>query len=496
MNKRVVFTPGQVRQVGDESDRTLRIIGTDETPDSFDTILRRDGWDLTRFRSNPVFMWCHDAQSLPIGRVRKIENVVNKRGEGDNVKEVKGLAFDVQFADRETYPFADVVYRLYQKGFLRGSSVGFDTLERREVEDAEEATALGFPNGKGAVLEKNSLVELSGAPIPSNPNALAEELKGLAPMEVRSWFDSQKDQKIDDIWFASALMRIRRALSWGGNGSTSRADVPFSEKEIVDISAAIGLEEEKASVAGITEWFGTAGMDKCVSTLQGKDGIGDAESVCTKIQSMSSSHNEDEEGVVEEEAEENLGGEPDNSRNLEDQLAAVDESLEMIQGTMDRVIGVREYIQFLIDEGVEVPTPGEGGDTEPPTTDAGATPEAEVTEVSAGKGSSNKRKKGKKQPKADNLIYRTVETIDQVGRLVQSPEKRFLGCLSQLAKKSEMHALELQMMDVQTEVRELRRRGGGGKTTRTPKDPYAGLLKAGDVKSLERIREMQSGHVS
>ena len=112
--------------------------------------------------------------------------------------------------------------------------------------------------------------------------------------------------------------------------------------------------------------------------------------------------------------------------------------------------------------------------------------EADVTEIQAGKGPSKKRKKTR------TTAYQKVETIDQVGRLIQTAEKRFLGCLSGLAKKSEMMSLELQMQDVQTEVRELRRRGSGGKTPRTPQDPYANLLKPLDLKKLEKIQRMQS----
>ena len=204
----------EVRQIGAPEDRVLELIGSDETPDSYDTILKTDGWDMADYNRNPVFLWCHDTHSLPIGQAVGTE--IKARSDGK-----PALAFRIKFATVEENPFADLVYRQYQKGFLRAASVGFQNIGRIAVE-GEEATKLGFPKGRGEIYTKNRLKELSAVPVPANPNALQLSLLEACPIEKREALGLRVSADLETLspeaqgeWFAEKFEAIRKLLAAG-----------------------------------------------------------------------------------------------------------------------------------------------------------------------------------------------------------------------------------------------------------------------------------------
>ncbi len=140
-------------EVKDLGERTLQFVGSSEAVDRDGEVILAKGWQLKHFRKNPVFMWAHLYQEPPIGRATKVW-----------VEDSK-LMFDIEFADAETYPFADLIYRLYKGKFLHATSVGFipdfDAIEHGNGEDAPRRT-----------YTKQELLELSAVPVPSNPEAL------------------------------------------------------------------------------------------------------------------------------------------------------------------------------------------------------------------------------------------------------------------------------------------------------------------------------------
>lgn len=150
-------------EVKESEGRVLEFVGSDETQDRMDEVIRADGWQLKNFKENPVFMWVHDYKQPPIGKAKKVWID----------KEAKKLKFNIEFAPAETYEFADTIYKLYKGGFLRAVSVGFIPIEFEEGEGAEED--FGKPTKKPRkVYTKQDLLELSGVPVPANPNALGE----------------------------------------------------------------------------------------------------------------------------------------------------------------------------------------------------------------------------------------------------------------------------------------------------------------------------------
>jgi hypothetical protein len=111
--------------------------------------LKRDGidlkandWFLDNFRKNPVFLWAHDymGRNLPLGRV-------------DAQISGNKLISDVVFDQDDD--FAKQVERKYRAGFLHTVSVGWDFIEidkRRRMD----------------------LLDISGVPVPGDPDALIQ----------------------------------------------------------------------------------------------------------------------------------------------------------------------------------------------------------------------------------------------------------------------------------------------------------------------------------
>lgn len=118
-------------------------------------ILDQAGWDLERYRSNPVVIWAHDYTRLVIGRVTDMA--------------VEGDALRVTIEFDRADPFAAEVERKIRDGFLNAVSVGF-----RIDWDALEIPKAGSGEGDRAISRKQELLEISVVPVPSDPTALVE----------------------------------------------------------------------------------------------------------------------------------------------------------------------------------------------------------------------------------------------------------------------------------------------------------------------------------
>lgn len=121
-----------------------------ETEDRAGDLVRASGWDLRAYESNPIVLWAHEYSRPAIGRS------LRTRIDGD------ALVAEVEFAPT---PFAQEVRSLYLAGFMRGVSVGF-----RALETAPRTASNGRP---ATLFKRQELLEISAAPVPLNPDALA-----------------------------------------------------------------------------------------------------------------------------------------------------------------------------------------------------------------------------------------------------------------------------------------------------------------------------------
>lgn len=145
----------------------VSFIASTANPDRYGDVINQRGWDLGKYRKNPVILLNHNANSLPIGR-----------GEVDVVD--GQLIVDVEF-DMED-PQAKEIARKTKAGFMNAVSVGFNPLDatpRNMLEKSHPAHG-----NSGQYFDRAELLEISIVTIPANGEAVAA--KGYA-MQNRSF---------------------------------------------------------------------------------------------------------------------------------------------------------------------------------------------------------------------------------------------------------------------------------------------------------------------
>ena len=143
------------------SERALRFtISTAQVDRSMD-VVQLDGWDLTAYRSNPVVLWQHDRDALPIGR-----GVDLAFEDGALKASVEFVPFDTP----EVGPRAEAIMRLCQGGFLNATSVGFRPTEYEIAEDRDDGESWFPPLN----FIKHELLEWSIVNVPCNAGCLGD----------------------------------------------------------------------------------------------------------------------------------------------------------------------------------------------------------------------------------------------------------------------------------------------------------------------------------
>ena len=167
------FIEFEVKEVEGE-DRTLSAVASTGAKDRDGDIIEPSGWKLKNFRKNPVIMWAHEYRgtgALPIGNAPEIKI------EDDRLK------FKVKFIEKEIYPFAETVFQMYKKRYLRTFSVGFIPIKSEDIEDDEDKDKKGMFSGRRFTSQE--LLEISGCPVPSNVEAMAE--RGMKDVMAKSF---------------------------------------------------------------------------------------------------------------------------------------------------------------------------------------------------------------------------------------------------------------------------------------------------------------------
>ncbi len=147
----------EVKKVGE---RQYEFTASTADMDRDGEVIDVSGWDLKNFKKNPVIMFAHAYNTLPIGKATKI-----------GVKDGK-LMDVVEFPPEGTYEFADTVARLVDAGYLKTQSVGFIP-KKWEDGDFDEDDK----KKPRRTYTKQELLEISIVPVPSNPNALMNAVK-------------------------------------------------------------------------------------------------------------------------------------------------------------------------------------------------------------------------------------------------------------------------------------------------------------------------------
>lgn len=155
-----------------EESRQIDFTISTETADSYNDVVKADGWDLERYLKNPVVLWAHDRHTHP-----PIGKASNVRAENGSLKAT------AEFATKDDYEFADNVFRLLKNGFLNATSVGF--LPKEWTYDEERG---------GFNFIKSELFEFSVVPVPANPDALMNAIDRGENLEfLKDWCEQTLD---------------------------------------------------------------------------------------------------------------------------------------------------------------------------------------------------------------------------------------------------------------------------------------------------------------
>lgn len=157
-----------IARKAEDNENLYSVLASTDSVDRQGDIVDQKGWDLENFKSNPVVLWAHKYDELPVAKAVRIE-----MGKG-------GLEMDFEFASAEANPKAAQVKALFDGGFLNAVSVGFIPKERN-----------------GNTITKSELLEVSIVPVPANQDALRLAMsKGIDVSALEA--DIQKGE-VEDI---------------------------------------------------------------------------------------------------------------------------------------------------------------------------------------------------------------------------------------------------------------------------------------------------------
>lgn len=165
--RHALITRTETASVEVAGDRVRRFTISTPVIDRAADIVRQDGWDLDAFRRNPVVLWQHDQDGLPVGKVTTIGLV------GGN------LSADVEFVPADVPVIgekAEAILRLIDAGFLSATSVGFGVVDYEVVDRADGRRGVDFV--------RQELRELSIVTVPCNPEALISDAPKAADVDV------------------------------------------------------------------------------------------------------------------------------------------------------------------------------------------------------------------------------------------------------------------------------------------------------------------------
>jgi phage head maturation protease len=183
----------QVRGV-DRQKRTIDVVFSDYSLDSFNTRFDQNGWDFGRFIKNPVILAGHDDRKFVVAR--GLPETISVRNQESRMT--------IQFPDEGVNPDSDIAFDLYADGFMRGLSVRFNPLK---WEDTDETDGQG-DRIRVRIFRRQVLEEVSLVAIPSNENALSVR---CAKLNADPELTRQRIQKYEEAFMRTAPVAVEES---------------------------------------------------------------------------------------------------------------------------------------------------------------------------------------------------------------------------------------------------------------------------------------------
>ena len=170
-NTRIVTRDAFVRDTTAEmlEKRQVEFVISSEAVDSYRTVFKMDGWDLSGYNRNPIVCYQHRANSDDPDNIIGTSTV---RIDGED------LIGTVTFEPAEINPRAEKIFQKVQSGTLRMASVGANVQKARlgVEENGEDPDVLYFTEQR--------LMEWSVVSVGSNPDAHKRNSETLAEMRT------------------------------------------------------------------------------------------------------------------------------------------------------------------------------------------------------------------------------------------------------------------------------------------------------------------------
>lgn len=211
MRKVTKFFQTKATSIDNAAKTAQFVISTDQV-DRMGEIVDQKSWNFKEYLENPMFLWGHD----PSEPKNVLGQCLGLETSEDGSKTIGTFHFDTDINDR-----ADLIFNQVERGSLRTVSVGFMV--------GNEEVKSGVP-----ILKNNNLFEVSIAPIPANPGAVALDLKaGKISRKDAKWLMDSMRKEAD---FVEKQMKLQAEDS---NKETDSAMNEVTQKQLSAILSAI-----------------------------------------------------------------------------------------------------------------------------------------------------------------------------------------------------------------------------------------------------------------
>lgn len=187
IENKCVIREAVLRALTDEQkkNREAEFVISTEAVDTYGTVFKSSGWDLTRYEKNPIVAYGHRTWSDNPDMIIGTSEVRIENGQ---------LIGKVRFESEDVNPTAETIWKKVQAGTLRMASVGANVMEWRWGDETmgEDKNTIYFI--------RTELLEWSIVPIGSNPDAMVREYKTVEEIraEMAKNIDVTEDNSDND----------------------------------------------------------------------------------------------------------------------------------------------------------------------------------------------------------------------------------------------------------------------------------------------------------
>lgn len=221
---------GSAIDLQNDSGRLVTFKLSDSSVGRDNHIILPRAWQYKNFLRNPVMPWAHDTSQPPIAKWVDI----SERGD-----DLFGTA---EYADTETYPFADTIFRLVKGGFLNAVSTGWIPLEWKFSSDRARPGGIDF--------SKVELLEVSQVPVPALPTALVTaRAQGIDTGPLYQWAERMLDTSELAVLPRSELELLRKEAKMP-KAARAKVEAPLVPEVIPEAPAKPKLGKRSLSHVG------------------------------------------------------------------------------------------------------------------------------------------------------------------------------------------------------------------------------------------------------